>query len=281
MMKRILPALLLLAGAALAAPTGTVTRSVITDTNGVLTGLSTNFAAANGIATTAQVAEATADVTAISNLAAAALSTGVTAQATSDAAMATGIAAQAVADSAMATGMAAIAAAADGAQAMAWISSWTNAMLWSNTTVAFDYFLLTSNPAVPLDNADFPGIYRDTGLTTNGAAIYTNAAGWYLWRDTTMFFWDASTDLGNECFLYQSLADSPASTWIGTEHCGTVSGEVSGVAIYATNTAVFSGSLAAGLLIDFERIKAPSLPTSPPGVSGAIWNSNGVLRVEP
>lgn len=93
-MRALFLILLLAASSAFAIqPTGTVTRSVTVNTNGVLFGESTNFAAANGLATTAQVAALTGDFTAISNLAASALATGVSAQATADSAMATGAAA--------------------------------------------------------------------------------------------------------------------------------------------------------------------------------------------
>ena len=57
--------LLLTASAAMAVPTGTVTRAVITDTNGVLVGTSTNFAAINGLSGTGSVASLNARVTAV------------------------------------------------------------------------------------------------------------------------------------------------------------------------------------------------------------------------
>lgn len=87
--------LMLISAPCWAAPTGTVTRSVMTDSNGVLIGWASNLVTANGIATTAQLAEVSGDLGAISNLAASALATGVSAQATADSAMATGTAAMA------------------------------------------------------------------------------------------------------------------------------------------------------------------------------------------
>ena len=87
--------LMLISAPCWAVPTGTVTRSVMTDSNGVLIGWASNLVTANGIATTAQLAEVSGDLGAISNLAASALATGVSAQATADSAMATGTAAMA------------------------------------------------------------------------------------------------------------------------------------------------------------------------------------------
>lgn len=75
-------------------PTGTVYRVVMTDTNGVLVGSSTNLAPANGLAGTGSVAAA-------AQTAASGLATGITAQAAATLAMATGQTAQAKADLAM------------------------------------------------------------------------------------------------------------------------------------------------------------------------------------
>jgi hypothetical protein len=103
----IVATLLLTLCAAYAAPTGTVTRSVITDTNGYLIMSSTNLAALNGLATTAQLSGAIAPLSTISNLAVSGIASAAVAQATADAGMATGTAAQVSAEAAMATGMAA------------------------------------------------------------------------------------------------------------------------------------------------------------------------------
>lgn len=67
----------LAASNAWAVPTGTVVRSVITDSNNVFVGEATNIPAANGLATTGLVSG-------VSNLAASALSTGVAAVASVD-----------------------------------------------------------------------------------------------------------------------------------------------------------------------------------------------------
>lgn len=106
-MIRAMLILLMTAAAALAVPaTGTVYRTVMTDTNGVLVGASTNLAAANGLAGTASVAQVAANLVTASNVAVSAMSTGQAAQVSADAAMSTGMAAQATANASVATGTA-------------------------------------------------------------------------------------------------------------------------------------------------------------------------------
>lgn len=92
---------LLISAPALAVPTGTVTRAVITDTNGVLSGTSTNFAAVNALATSETVAAVVVDLTTVSNLTVSAISSAAVAQASADYAMTTGKTAQATVDTAL------------------------------------------------------------------------------------------------------------------------------------------------------------------------------------
>ena len=117
-------------------PTGTVSRAVVTDTNGVLIGSSTNFAAINGLSGTGSVAEVAANLATVSNTAVSAVASASVAQATANYSMSTGMAAQASANAAMSTGAAAQVSASSAIASNAALNARVTAVETNHATLA-------------------------------------------------------------------------------------------------------------------------------------------------
>lgn len=251
-------------------PTNTVVRSVRVDTNGVLTGSSTNFAAVNGLATTDQVAAVAGNFTAISNLAASALATGVSAQATADSAMATGAAAIAALSGYAPTGeLAAVSNLAASAMATG-----------AAAQVSADAAMSTGAAAI----AALSGYAATTGATFSGrvsAGTITNVSR-IAGADPS------AISIGSDLYLIpgKTLKADTVDAYASAVKFGkpldvngnviTNSGGI-GVVLFAAPVAITPGASFAAE----GYVKMSGLPTSDPSMSGFLWNSNGYVVVSP
>jgi hypothetical protein len=303
-MKVILILLCLASSAWATMPSGTVVRAVGVDTNGVLVGSSTNFAALNGIATTGQTAHGEAayawgDHSTNSYLKPDATQTLATAVSQAGTAYGWGdhgtnnyltpVATQGLATVVyLGDEIAAISNLATAAQSTA-----NEATNWIGTNI---------NSVVVLPSGSATGLWFMAGMNYDGTNLYHSGLGEMSATATGMP--DVVTGRSYTVSFYVTNCDVAASASVtfggGTQ--AVTDGDIGSTLtfkVFATATTKFTATASAAFVISGMTVSlAPELympgqiktraliltdlPTASAGlVHGAVWNSNGFLMVQP